>query len=174
MTEKLNFPFKSQYLCKLKSRLDMKTFMIIGLLCCSIIQTVTAQKDEYFGKKINSKNSIALSNVSNDLALGDTITVKLTGTISSVCKKKGCWMTLNDVNTSNEVFVRFKDYGFFVPLDCDGRQAIVEGKLFTHFTSVDELRHYAEDKGKSKEEIAKITEPEKEIRMIADGVLLMK
>ena len=39
-------------------------------------------------------------------------------------------------------------------------------------TSVDELRHYAEDKGAPAEEIAAITEPKRELRMTADGVVI--
>ena len=40
-------------------------------------------------------------------------------------------------------------------------------------SSVDELRHNAEDEGLSKEEIAKITEPEEQYKFMASGVLLM-
>jgi hypothetical protein len=39
-------------------------------------------------------------------------------------------------------------------------------------TSVEELRHYAEDAGKSQEEIEAITEPKKTYSFVADGVLL--
>jgi hypothetical protein len=41
-------------------------------------------------------------------------------------------------------------------------------------TSVAELQHYAEDAGKSKEEIAKITEPKLELTFVADGVIVKK
>lgn len=41
-------------------------------------------------------------------------------------------------------------------------------------TSVEELRHYAEDAGKSKEEIESITEPRIEYTFMADGVYLKK
>ena len=72
------------------------------------------------------------------------------------------------------VMVRFKDYGFFMPLNSDGKEVIVEGKAFVRETSVDELKHYAEDAGKSKEEIAKITEPERTLSFEAIGVLMKK
>jgi hypothetical protein len=36
------------------------------------------------------------------------------------------------------------------------------------------LRHFAEDAGKSKEEIAKITKPEFEMGFEADGIILVK
>ena len=37
---------------------------------------------------------------------------------------------------------------------------------------VEHLKHYAQDAGKSKEEIAKITEPKDELTFIADGVIV--
>ena len=40
--------------------------------------------------------------------------------------------------------------------------------------SVADLKHYAEDAGKSPEEIAKITEPSIEFAFEANGVLLKK
>ena len=70
--------------------------------------------------------------------------------------------------------VRFKDYGFFMPLDAAEKEVIVAGKAYVKETSVDELRHYAEDAGKTQEEIALITEPKKEFAFEANGVLMKK
>lgn len=128
-----------------------------------------------FGEKIDAENVLNAMQINekyNDLKVGDTINVKFSSKINSVCSKKGCWMRL-DVGEEKEVMVRFKDYGFFVPLDATG-EAIVNGKAFVQETSVDELRHYAEDAGKSAEEIAKITAPKKTLSFVADGVLLKK
>ena len=69
--------------------------------------------------------------------------------------------------------VRFKDYGFFMPLDIAGREVIMNGKAFYQTTSVDDLRHYAEDAGKSQEEIDAITEPKRELAFLADCVILL-
>jgi hypothetical protein len=49
---------------------------------------------------------------------------------------------------------------------------ILNGKAFVKITTVAELQHYAEDAGKSKEEVAKITSAKKEFAFEADGVLL--
>lgn len=78
------------------------------------------------------------------------------------------------LDNTTETMVRFKDYGFFMPLDSKGKEVIVEGKAFVKETSVDELKHYAEDAGKSKEEIAKITESKVEYAFLANGVLMKK
>ena len=48
----------------------------------------------------------------------------------------------------------------------------MNGKAFKEVTTVEELRHYAEDEGKSEEEIAAITEPVEEYKFVADGVIM--
>ncbi|UPT72363.1 MAG: DUF4920 domain-containing protein [Flavobacterium sp. JAD_PAG50586_2] len=93
--------------------------------------------------------------------------------MKSVCKKKGCWMKMELAGDSNN-FVKFKDYGFFVPLNADNSPAIVSGKAFVDVESVEELRHYAKDGGKSAAEIAKITKPETTYSFLADGVYIKK
>ena len=68
--------------------------------------------------------------------------------------------------------VRFKNYGFFVPKDAGGKTAIMQGKAYLDTLSVKELRHYAEDGGKTEAEIAAITEPKVEYTFMASGVLI--
>lgn len=105
-------------------------------------------------------------------ALSDTVSATLSGTVNEVCQAKGCWMTIA-TGSEAEMMVKFKDYGFFVPKDISGREVVMNGKAYYQVTPVDELRHYAEDAGKSEEDIAKITEPKRELRFLADGVQLM-
>jgi hypothetical protein len=77
-----------------------------------------------------------------------------------------------DLENGETMTVRFKDYGFFVPKDADGRIAIIEGWAKKDTTSVELLRHYAEDAGKTKEEIEAITEPEIGYSFEAKGVII--
>ncbi len=107
------------------------------------------------------------------LKKGDTITVQFESNIKAVCKKKGCWMKMELVG-DDDSFVKFKDYGFFVPLNADNSTAIVNGKAFVDVVSVDELKHYAKDGGKSVAEIAKITKPEVTYSFTASGVYIKK
>ena len=72
---------------------------------------------------------------------------------------KGCWMKISV--EKDTVLVRFKDYGFFVPkTGIEGKRTIINGNISIDTLSVSQLQHYAEDAGKSKEEIALITKPE--------------
>ena len=132
---------------------------------------------ESFGAEISSEGALTTEQMMEkyaNLAVGDSIEVTFQGKVNSICQKKGCWMTLDLGKPETESFVKFKDYKFFVPMDAEGADAIIKGIAKKEETSVDELKHYAKDAGKSEEEIAKITEPKVEYTFMADGVLLKK
>ena len=141
------------------------------------VQTSSIQNEyKLFGSQFEIKNVLnekQMLKKYKGLKKGDTLTVVFKSTINSVCKKKGCWMRLR-LGSSDESFVRFQDYGFFVPLNADNSEAILKGKAFVDVVSVDELKHYAKDGGKSKEEIAKINKPEITYAFTATGVYLKK
>ena len=91
--------------------------------------------------------------------------------VTDVCQMKGCWMKL-DLGKNKEVMVSFKDYGFFVPKDIKGKYVIVSGKAFTRKIPVEELKHYARDRGDSKIIIEEINKPKEIYSLIANGVIL--
>jgi hypothetical protein len=59
-----------------------------------------------------------------------------------------------------------------MPKDAAGRTAIISGIAKVEETSIADLQEYAKDAGKSKEEIAAITEPKQELAFEASGVIL--
>jgi hypothetical protein len=69
--------------------------------------------------------------------------------------------------------VRMRDHNFTVPKDIDGKSVYIYGTATKTTTSVKMLQHYAEDAGKSKEEMALITKPETAISIEADGVKVL-
>ncbi len=131
-----------------------------------------AQSYDSFGSKIKAKGPIPVSQLSSDKSL-ENKTVKVVGEVESVCQAAGCWMKVK-LEDGKTMRVTFKDYGFFVPKDIAGKKIVFEGVPSVKATSVAELQHYAEDAGKSKEEIAKITEPKTELTFVANGVLVPK
>lgn len=127
-----------------------------------------------FGKEINDAKALSVDKVAEQyksMKVGDSINTKMIAKVDEVCQAKGCWMKLN-LENGEQVMVKFKDYGFFMPKDIAGREVVINGKAFVNEVPVDEQRHYAEDAGKSAEEVAKITEPKKTFSFLADGVLL--
>lgn len=127
-----------------------------------------------FGKKITASDALTAKRMAvhyESMSVGDTIDSKMIAKVDEVCQAKGCWMKL-DLPNGEQVMVKFKDYGFFMPKDISGKEVIINGKAYVSEVSVDEQRHYAEDGGATAEEIAKITEPKKTLSFLADGVLL--
>ncbi len=76
---------------------------IISLTNKSSIQSILEQPEENKGKEF-----------------------LISGEMTNVCQKKGCWMTIKDLDNT-EIFVRFKDYGFFMPKDGFGRKVLAQG-----------------------------------------------
>lgn len=95
--------------------------------------------------------------------------VAVRGKVTDVCDKKGCWLTVETEN-NEKFFVKMKDYGFFVPIALKGKNVVLEGNAETKTISVDEQKHYAEDAKKSQSEIDAITNPQEEIRFVANGI----
>jgi len=126
---------------------------------------------EKFGKEITADEAIEAKDLLAKLNTEDSIYVKVKSNVSAVCKKKGCWMMV-PLDENTEMRVRFKDYEFFVPLNCEGKNAIIEGWAFKDVTSVETLKHYALDGGASIEEIDAITEAETGYSFMAEGVLM--
>ena len=158
--------------------------LITLLFLAAISMTACKTKDipvevpatnSFFGEKISAQGAMTYDQLLTKLDKQESIeSVKVRGTIDGVCQKKGCWMNIvSDTNPeAKSMFVKFKDYAFFMPLDASGSTAILKGRAYKEETSVDELRHYAEDEGQSAEEIAKITEPKVELKFMASGVII--
>ena len=127
-----------------------------------------------FGKKITideANNVASLVSSYKSLSVKDTLQCKVIAKVNDVCQVKGCWMTLG-LGNGDEMMVKFKDYGFFVPKDISGQEVIVNGKAYIAEVSVEEQKHCAIDAKKSEDEISKITQPKRTYLFEADGVLL--
>lgn len=135
-------------------------------------QTSAIDGYAFFGDSISVDNVMTMAEFTAALGTQSQMAAKVEAPITAACLKKGCWMTM-DMEGDQEMLVRFKDYGFFVPIDCAGSTAIIDGIASVETISVADLRHYAEDEGMSKEEAeASITEPETKMTFEATGVAI--
>jgi len=149
--------------------------LLLLAACNSNKNTTTAPNDgKHFGTLVTAKKAMTYDELMVKMATIDSMPAKVTGTVSSVCQKKGCWMTLVSATPGKpEMRVTFKNYAFFMPKDLSGKKVVVDGFAFVETTSVADLQHYAEDAGKSKAEIAAITKPKRELAFEAAGVLIL-
>lgn len=132
-----------------------------------------AKPGDWYGEKITTDGAMNIAEIPAKLEKAESVDGKIKGKIVEVCEKKGCWLKLQ-VNDSTTAMVKMKDYGFFLPVAAKGKTVVIDGETKMKTTSVAELKHYAEDAKKSKEEIAAITKPEKEIRVTAKGIVVVK
>ena len=125
-----------------------------------------------YGEAITPDGAISTAELVKAMSEKDEFTAKVEGEVITSCAMKGCWMDMKLADGST-MKVRFKDYGFFVPTKgLEGKHAVIQGTATREVVDVATLQHYAEDAGKSKEEIEKITEPRTDVMFLADGVLI--
>ena len=142
----------------------MTRLLAIALLIIS----AQVSKAQVYGESFEISNPISKM----ELGITENESLQIQGVIEETCQMKGCWMNIV-TEDQQKIRVTFKDYGFFVPKEgVNGKKAVMSGELFEKMTSVEDLRHYAEDAGKSKDYIASITEPKKEFTFVASGVII--
>ncbi len=129
----------------------------------------------HYGEKIDEEGLMDYAELMARLEAQDSVFAKVVAEVSDVCQKKGCWMNVYspDGSEMDSLFVQFHDYGFFMPLELQGK-VIIDGVAYRDVTSVDELRHYAEDANESEEAIAAITEPKEQLKFMATGVKILQ
>ena len=153
----------------------MKSLLFTLIVCLSFTafaQPKPAAKGVKYGVGTTAAGALEVNLLEEKLVTAEKYKGKVKGTVSKVCEKKGCWMTLAQTDGEG-IMIRFKDYKFFMPKNIVGKDVVLEGVAQRTVTSVENLRHYAEDAGKSKEEIEKIVSPKTEIEFIATGVLVV-
>jgi hypothetical protein len=157
----------------------MKFFLTMLLCACTVFMSLaqppqeSADPGKSFGAVTTADGAVEVSELPKFLGDKESGSIKIIAKVTDVCPKKGCWMSL-EMPDQSKVFVKMKDYRFFVPLEMIGKTVVIEGEAKKITTSVAELKHYAEDAKKSQQEIDAITEPKEEIRLTANGILVVK
>ena len=116
------------------------TLLFVVLSASALAQEVVTRGDVLGDSPLVSLQDV-MSDVDAyvDAYLDKKVTVE--GSVNNVCQMKGCWMELVADNASSGVRVTFKDYGFFVPTDSQGRAATLEGVFETNVFSKADADH---------------------------------
>jgi hypothetical protein len=156
----------------MKILISVLAFVFASIQSWAQPPAVPADPGATFGVVTTGEKASAVSGLPDLLIGKDQADVKVIAKVTDVCPKKGCWMSL-EMPDKSTVFVKMKDYGFFVPMAIKGKTIVIDGEAKSTITSVAELKHYAEDAKKSQAEIDAITEPKNEIRLTAKGILVL-
>ena len=101
-------------------------------------------------------------------------TALLSGHVRQACTKKGCWMELSAGKDTKAkgCRVKFKDYGFFVPLDSAGSTARLAATASIKVVSKEHVDHYEAEGGTFSDKNPDGTA--NEIQLVATGVELTR
>ncbi|MBL7812140.1 MAG: DUF4920 domain-containing protein [Bacteroidetes bacterium] len=124
-----------------------------------------------YGKPVDISKAISVDEGLKAFRDKGTSAAVIKGQIGDVCQSEGCWY--NFKTSSGDQFVDF-NHKFTIPKDSKGKTAVAAGKFFYDTVSVEQLKEYAKDDGKTDEEISKITEPKIEIHFLAEGLKFTK
>ena len=155
----------------MKKLLTLIPALILGFTLLAQPPEGDANTGMTFGKKTTAKGAISVNELASKLTGAEPVEVKVSGKVKEVCKAEGCWLKMETAN--GDMMIKMKDHAFLVPLSMNGKTIVVDGTATLKETSVEMLKHYAEDGGKSKAEIDAIKEPKKEITMQAKGILVL-
>lgn len=155
-------------------RIPTLALSAVLLFACHITPRPVQAQDgvKSYGARITPDGAISTAEFANAMSTQDSMATKVDCEIITSCTVKGCWMDVK-MPDGGVMKVKFVDYGFFVPKQgLEGKRAILQGTASRETMTVEMLRHYAEDAGKSKEEVAAITEPRHTLSFLAEGVLI--
>ncbi len=149
----------------------LASFILLQVAAAMAQEPKPAAKGVTYGAGTTADGAVSAANMESKMTNGK-FNGKVSGKIISVCQEKGCWMKM-ETPGGEAIMVKFKDYGFFMPKDIVGKEVVLDGEASVKETPVKQLKHYAADAGKSKDEISKIKKPKKETVFVARGVLVM-
>lgn len=122
----------------------MKKIAIIPMI---IVMLITACQNEqaetgYFGQNFEVSSPIGPDEISNFLGAEKEKEAQVKGTIEKVCKASQCWLSMTD-SEGKRFYFNVKDEAFKLPKNCEGKTAVVNGKLL----SVSSQQERAREKG---------------------------
>lgn len=133
---------------------------------------VSADKGASFGAKVSEEGAVSADLLAENLNVpGQTKEVTVVGRVTEVCKAEGCWVRM--ATKDGDMLIKMKDHAFLVPVALEGKTIVADGTATFRETSVEQLKHFAEDAGKTQNEIDAITEPKKEIVFQATGIKVL-
>ena len=134
-------------------------------------EKVQAAKGVVYGEVSADEKAVAAEDVKTKL-VNDQFEGQVKAKVVEVCKAEGCWIKV-ERKDGTPMMVRAKNHAFLMPENIVGKTVIIEGNATVKETTEEMRRHYAEDAGKSKEEIAKIKGSEKDVQFAAKGVKVL-
>jgi len=130
---------------------------------------VTETYEVYGEKPGKIADAISLTELIESSPNDDKNPVIVKTSIAEVCEKKGCFFVAQEGDYTARI--TFKDYGFFIPTDSEGKEVTIVGEFSKKILTEEKAKHYAEDAGK---ESSGISGEQVEYSLVASSIILNK
>ena len=148
----------------------MQQALLALLTAALVLAPGPAEAGDDFGAALTLDQPTALADVLANPERYAKEPVLIHGRLTDVCQRKGCWTVIQDAGA--QVRVRFKDYGFFLPVDSTGREAFVEGVAVVETLSEKQARHQESESRHGNPDAVK--GPRRQVGFTASGVRLVR
>lgn len=155
----------------------MKKFIFVSLLFTAISATAQdkektpAAKGVVYGIVMEKDVAISPDEIKDNL-VDNKFEGQVKAKVVEVCKAEGCWIKIQKEDGTS-MMVRAKGHAFLMPENIVGKTVLIEGSATVKEVTEEMRKHYAEDAGKSKKEIAMIKGSEKDVQFAATGVKVL-
>jgi hypothetical protein len=158
----------------------MKPYAILlsTLVLATLGTTGCASQNAHFGDamRIDASETVPVADVLMGADKYNGKFIRVSGVVDDVCKSMGCWITLGAERGGETMRIKFtcpgEEGGRIIPMAAIGHEAIVEGTLEVASISEEEARHLAEESKMPAADVAKITGPQKTVRMTSPCVTI--
>ena len=126
--------------------------------------TQDAQSETFGAKLNNSLPKLSMQDLVTNSPAHLTKGFQVEARIARVCQKKGCFFIAQQ--DQHILRVSFRDYGFFIPTDSNGKTVTLAGELVQKELSLEQVAHFKAD---LKSDTAMVT-PGVVYEIVADSV----
>ncbi len=107
-------------------------------------QTEAAAPTVHYGAPFTVASAIPAASVLADPSAHEGAPVRMTGELTQVCQKAGCWAVVKD-DHGRAMRITMKDHAFGIAKDSIGKVCDVEGQLVAKDVDPATLAHYASE-----------------------------
>ncbi len=129
------------------------TRSIALVLVLAFTATLSFAGSKNYGKKLTLKETTKVSDILAEPEKYDGKRVLVEGTVTGVCEKRGCWITIASEKEFETLRFKVDDGVIVFPLDAKGKTARAEGVLSVKTHSKEELikqgEMHAKEEGKT-------------------------
>lgn len=130
---------------------------------------------ENYGAGISESETVAITDLLADPDAYAGKNVRVEGTVTDVCPKRGCWFEMAGEKPGEKMRFKVRDGLMVFPMDAKGKYAVAEGIVHARQLSLEDTRKYLEyqarEYGKDVDPAA-VTEPMTVVRLNGKGAVI--